>query len=297
MSLDIHQTSPGSAGSRVAVTGAGGLLGNAICSRLRSRALPLHTSELDFRHPERIREALAALAPSAVINCAAYTAVDLAESDQDACYQVNAAAVQRLALATRDLGIPLVQISTDYVFCETPLRRPLLESDPVAPKGIYADSKYQGELACAANPRHLIVRTCGLYGQPPQTSSRNFVLTMLRLAKERPTLRVVNDQQCCPTYAIHLAAAVEYMLDMGATGIYHVVNHDGVTWYQFAKAIFETAGLPTEVIPIRSEEYAAPAPRPAYSVLDIGRYQALSGPEMPTCLDAVRQFLKNELAI
>lgn len=281
--------------ARIAVTGAGGLLGHALCSQLGSRALPIRTAQLDFRHPERVRKQVLAMAPQAVINCAAYTAVDLAESDQDTCFRVNSESVKQLALATQELAIPLVQISTDYVFCNSPLRRPLSETDPVAPRGVYAESKYQGELASQLNPQHLIVRTCGLYGRPPQESSRNFVLTMLRLAKDRPTLRVVDDQQCSPTYAIELASAVIHLLDRRAAGIYHVVNREGVTWCQFAKAIFEFAGLNNEVIPIRSEEYAAPAPRPAYSVLDVQKYASLSGPAMSTCLKAVRSFLATEL--
>ena len=160
-----------------------------------------------------VLETLRRLAPRAVIHCAAYTQVDQAETDAARCRAVNVTAVESLAEACRELDCPLVQISTDYLFAGSPgsagrggktTRR--------RPQGVYAVTKFEGERAAAAWPKHLIVRTCGLYARPSHLAARNFVKTILRLARTQPKLRVVDDQQCTPSYVPHVARAIVYLL-------------------------------------------------------------------------------------
>ena len=190
-----------------------------------------------------------------MIHCAAYTQVDQAETDAARCRAVNVTAVESLAEACRELDSPLVQISTDYLFAGSPaVGRPWREDDPPVPKGVYAVTKFEGERAAAAWSKHLIVRTCGLYARPSQDDlgykvpARNFVKTILRLARTQPKLRVVDDQWCTPTYVPHLARAIVYLLGThGAApapwGTYHVTNRGGTTWCGFAREIVRLAGL------------------------------------------------------
>ncbi len=280
--------------SRVLVTGARGLLGSCLCDLLGPRAIPVGSQEFDLLQVDRLSSFIRGLNPDAVVNCAAYTAVDLAEKDALRCSTINRDAVSVLAETTAALGIPLVQISTDYVFGGPPPtpNRPWVETDPVSPAGVYARSKFEGELAATANPDHIIVRTCGLYGLPPQSTSRNFVLTMLKLAQDRPTLKVVCDQICSPTAAKELAPAILHLLDTNAHGIFHVVNDGGTSWYEFARAIFRCRGLTTAVEPISTAEYNAPAPRPSYSVLDIEKYRRTGGPSLSHWERALQEFLQ-----
>ena len=280
--------------SRILVTGARGLLGSCLCDLLGPRAVPVGSRECDLLELDRLAAVIRGLSPDAVINCAAYTAVDLAEKDALRCSAINRDAVSVLAETTAALGIPLVQISTDYVFGGPPPtpERPWIETDPVSPAGVYARSKFEGELAAAANPHHTIVRTCGLYGLPPQSTSRNFVLTMLKLAQDRPTLKVVRDQVCSPTSATELAPAILHLLETNAHGIFHVVNEGGTSWYEFARAIFRCRGLTTAVEPISTAEYNAPAPRPSYSVLDIEKYRRTGGPPLSHWESAIQAFLQ-----
>jgi dTDP-4-dehydrorhamnose reductase len=237
------------------------------------------------------------LQPAAVINCAAYTQVDKAESEPEKCRAVNAVAVEHLARACGKLDCPLVQISTDYVFgAARPDPRPWTEHDPPSPQGVYAQTKFEGERAAAGHPKrkHLIVRTCGLYARPSDPRATNFVKTMLRLGAARPEVRVVADQLCTPTYVPHLARAILFLLDHGGAsvpwGIYHVTSTGAATWHEFAVEIFRLAGLPVAVRPITTADYAAPAPRPSYSVLDTAAYHRLGGPPMPDWRSALVEY-------
>ena len=290
---DLKEHAIGNKHQRVLVTGASGLLGSHLCGLLGERAIAVGSRDLDLLQIDRIRDFVLQMNPDSLVNCAAYTAVDLAEKDSERCTAINRDAVAALAEVTSQLGIPFVQISTDYVFGgAAPIDRlPRRETDPVAPAGVYAISKYEGELAAARNPRHLVVRTCGLYGIPSQPSGRNFVLTMLKLAQDRPTLRVVSDQECSPTFVAELAPAVLHLLESNASGTFHVVNEGGTTWHAFAEAIFRIRGVQVRVDPISSAEYNAPAARPAYSVLDIEKYRRTGGPPLSHWEDALRDFL------
>jgi dTDP-4-dehydrorhamnose reductase len=278
---------------RIAVTGAEGQLGSELCRQLGGCAMGLDVPALDLADGKSVRAALADLRPDALINTAAYTKVDKAEKEIDLCWAINARGVGRLAEVCRELDCPLVQISTDYVFGGDAARRtPYRESDQPGPQGVYARSKLEGERLAAGWAKHFIVRTCGLYGPAAPRSGGNFVATMLRLGRQRGRLRVVADQYCTPTYVPHLARAICFLLDSGAFGLYHVVNAGATTWHDFAAEIFRQAGLAVSLEPIGTAEYGAPAPRPAYSVLDTSKYHSLPGaPPMPAWQEALAEYL------
>ena len=280
---------------RIAVTGSGGQLGSELCRQLGSRALGLDLPALDLTDGRSVHATMRNLRPGALINAAAYTKVDQAEDEPDLCRAINARGVLYLAGFCRRFDCPLVQISSDYVFCGDSARRtPYREYDPPDPRGIYARSKWEGELYAARWARHLIVRTCGLYGPAAPRSAGNFVATMLRLGRQGKQLRVVADQHCTPTYVPHLARAICFLLDSGAYGLYHVVNGGVTTWHDFAAEIFRQAALPVSLEPITTAQYGALAPRPAYSVLATGKYHALPGaPPMPTWQEALAEYLRS----
>jgi dTDP-4-dehydrorhamnose reductase len=281
---------------QILVTGAYGQLGRELCAQLGPRALGIDCDTLDLADGPGILRTVAQLRPELVINCAAYTQVDKAEAEADRCRVVNAAAVGHLAEACRQAGSVLVQISTDYVFCGNAERgRPHRESDQPVPQGVYAISKHEGEQAAARCPRHLIVRTCGLYARPSHQQAANFVKTMLRLGAGGGELRIVADQQCTPTYVPHLARAILFLAGVAdgrpaPWGVYHVVNRGATTWHDFAAEIFRLAGMAVRLVPITAAEYGSAAPRPAYSVLDTAKYHALGGPEMPTWQAALAEY-------
>ena len=277
---------------KTAVTGARGQLGFALGQLLGDAAWPLSADTMDLRNPRQIRDVLQSCRPRVVINCGAYTAVDAAETDTSQCFAINSEAVKTLVEVTTSLDCSLVQISTDYVFgAEVGPGRPYCETDPVAPQGVYARSKAAAEQSVRQHPQHLIIRTCGLYGPSLSRGGSNFVNTMLRLGKERPSVRVVDDQTCCPTYVAELAPAILHLIQTRNWGTYHVVNRQALSWCELAHEIFRLARLPCEVIPISSEEFGALAPRPRYSALDVSKYVATAGPPLSTCREALAQYL------
>jgi dTDP-4-dehydrorhamnose reductase len=252
------------------VLGAAGQLGRDLCPRLPGDVVPLTRAQIDLRDAEGLRSLLAAQRPDVVVNCAAYNFVDRAESEPEAAFAVNAWAVRQLALICADLDCTLVQFSTDYVFgLDESRTTPLAESDAPGPVSVYGLSKlageYQARSLCA---RHVVLRTCGLYGVwGSGGKGGNFVETMLRLAGQGQPLRVVDDQTCTPTYTADLAAATVALLATSATGLFHLTSAGGCTWHEFARTIFELAGVAAHLTPVASAERAAPARRPRYSVL------------------------------
>lgn len=279
---------------RIAVTGAGGQLGSELCRQLAGRAAALERPDFDITDQIAVAETLKRLRPRAVINTAAYTQVDRAEDEPGPCQKVNAEGVGFLAQVCRELQVPLVQISTDYVFgLDANRTKPYREDDPPGPQGVYARSKLAGEAAARSWQQHIIVRTCGLFGLPgPKKSASNFVDTMLRLAREGKHLRVLADQHCTPSYVPHVARAVLFLLEGRHFGTYHVVNGGATNWHGFACEIFRLAGLAPSIERITTAEYGARAPRPACSVLDTSKYHALGGPPMPNWQDALAEYLR-----
>lgn len=261
----------------IVVTGATGQLGTAVRALLGDGATYLGRADLDLADPASVRPVLDALRPDLVLNCAAYTAVDAAEDDEDTAYRVNAESVAVLAEGSAALGARLVTYSTDYVFDGTK-EAAYVESDPPNPINAYGRTKLAGELAAlAADPEALVIRTSWvLSGTHP-----NFAATMLRLIEAGP-VRVVDDQRGHPTLADDLAAGTLAALDAGATGLLHLTN-DGVTsWCGLAREVAAMAGLdPARVEAITTAEYPTPARRPANSVLDSERLDELGVDRLP----------------
>lgn len=259
---------------RILVTGAAGQLGREL-QRLAARKAPHNdyvftdAAQLDICDRDAVRRAVAGLHPGAIVNCAAYTDVERAESEPDAADRVNRLAAGYLAEAAEATGATLFHISTDYVF-DGRQCRPYDEQAPTAPLGVYGRTKRAGERAVAESGcRHLIFRTAWLYSE----HGRNFLKTMLRLTAERDRLQVVCDQTGTPTWAADLARAIFDRIESGdyreAQGIYHFSDEGACSWYDFAVEIAAAAGRDRcRIVPCRTEEYPTRAERPAYSVLD-----------------------------
>lgn len=263
---------------KYAVLGAAGQLGRELCERLSGEVAALTREQIDLARPETVRRVLEELRPEVFLNCAAFNYVDRAETEAAAAFAVNAHGVRELALACRDLDCTLVHFSTDHVFGLDPDRcAPYAESDLPGPINVYGVSKLAGEyLLRSCCPKHFVIRTCGLYGvRGSGGKGGNFVETMLRLAQAGKPLRVVADQVCTPTYAHDLAYAVVGLIATMRYGLYHLTNAGACSWYEFARTIFEIEHLAVDLTPITSAAYAAPARRPAYSVLSTSRYESL----------------------
>lgn len=280
---------------RVLVTGAGGQLGRALQATAPAgiALLALDRAALDISDAAAVAARVREAAPDLVINAAAYTAVDKAESDAEAARRINAEAPGHLATAAAAAGARFVHVSTDFVFdgaCGSPYR----PDHPTAPLGVYGATKLAGEQAVRmAHPGALIVRTAWVYGD----TGHNFVRTMLRLMAEREEVRVVADQIGTPTYAAGLARALWALDAAGATGIHHWTDSGAASWYDFAVAIQEEAlvlGLlarAVPVIPIATSAYPTPARRPAYSILDKSAAVALVGGPAPHWRVHLRKML------
>ena len=251
--------------------------------------------ELDITDRQAVYDYIEAHSISIVVNCAAFTAVDRAESDPELCDLLNNVAPGYLAEAVESVGGTMIQVSTDYVFdgCG---HRPYLEDDPARPQTVYGRTKLEGEEAvirtCAGS---MVVRTAWLYS----TFGNNFVKTMLRLGKERETLGVVLDQVGSPTYARDLAAFILTAIDKGIVpGVYHYTNEGVCSWYDFTRAIHRIAGIEEKnckVSPIHTEDYPVPAPRPHYSVLDKQKVKDTYGIDIPWWEDSLKDCLKELL--
>ena len=281
---------------RILITGGRGMLAHAFTQVLAARgvtATVVGRQELDIANPIDVGLAMADLKPSLVINCAAYTKVDLAEKERDAANAANGRGPGLLAAQCRHHGAALVHFSTDYVF-DGRFTRPLRPSDPCNPQSAYGKSKFMGEqnIQKHAPDRWLIARTAWLYGP----NGPNFVQTMLNVARAGKPLRVVNDQVGSPTYTFDLAAATLDLLDRGAAGIWHVANAGQTTWFDFAAAIFEEWGLSPDLQPTTSAQWKATKPdsatRPAYSVFDLEPLHRLLGRPMRGWRDALRDYRK-----
>lgn len=277
----------------IAVFGANGQLGHALERVAAARdisVISFDRESADITEPALVTDALERVGQSLVINAAAYTAVDRAESEPDRAFAINRDGARILAEACANIGLPFIHVSTDYVFDGTK-RTPYVEDDPVAPVSVYGRSKEEGERAVLeVCPHAMIFRTSWVFG----VEGANFVKTMLRLGAERPVLRVVNDQFGCPTFADDLAAGIIAAAARYEPGLYHLAGTGHTTWYNFARTIFEGRKAP-EIEPITTAEYPTPARRPANSVLDCTRAHTTLGVELPHWKDALQRMLK-ELA-
>lgn len=255
------------------VLGSAGQLGRDLLALLPDDTVGLTRSDAELTDAVRLRACLEAHRPDRVINCAAYNLVDRAESEPQTAFGVNAWAVRSLAEFCRDLDATLIHFSTDYVFGLDAARQvPWKESDAPGPVSAYGLSKLTGEywvrMIC---PKHFVIRTCGLYGLWGQGGKGgNFVETMLRIAGQGKPLRVVNDQRCCPSFTCDVARASLALNESNRFGLYHLTNAGDCSWFEFAAEIFRQTRLKADLSPITSAEFAAPARRPHYSVLDNG---------------------------
>jgi dTDP-4-dehydrorhamnose reductase len=282
---------------RFLVTGQNGQVVTALAERAPEgvEVLTLGRPELDLADPDSIRAAFDGETADVVINAAAYTAVDKAEEEPDLVYRINGEGAGLVADLARELGSPVIQLSTDYVY-DGSLDRPYREDDPTGPLGVYGRSKLMGEEAvAAANPRHAILRTAWVYSP----FGANFVKTMLRLGETRDEVRVVGDQRGAPTSAHDIADAIfrvslKMLAEPGPEdyGVFHLTGDGEATWAEFAQAIFSEAQAfgrkPVRVTPITTAEYPTPARRPANSRLDGALLERVYGVRLPLWRDSLK---------
>ena len=296
----------------ILVTGANGQLGNEM--RLVSKSANDHytftdvvevegveTTLLDITDAEAVRRMVKEKGIGCIVNCAAYTNVDKAESDEALCRKLNADAPRILAEAMKEVNGLLVQISTDYVFGGDPYNTPCREEQKGTPTGVYGQTKLEGEKSIeAVGCDYVIIRTAWLYSE----FGRNFVKTMLNLTATRPKLNVVFDQAGTPTYAYDLAEAIKTVLadyekecpeaGYGKKGIYHFSNEGVCSWFDFTKKIAELAGnTACDIQPCHSDEFPSPVKRPAYSVLDKTKIKETFGVKVPYWTDSLKVCMKN----
>ncbi|OYW24417.1 MAG: dTDP-4-dehydrorhamnose reductase [Planctomycetales bacterium 12-60-4] len=276
-----------------AVIGAAGQLGSELMRVLGDAAIPLGHADIELTDPARISTALDGGSLGCVINCAAYNLVDRAEAEPEAAFAVNAFGVRNLARWCGTHDVPLLHVSTDYVFgLDAERSVPYGVDDPTGTVSAYGASKLAGENFVRSHcARHWVVRTCGLYGRNAARGKGNFVETMLRLGRERPELRIVADQVCTPTSAADLANALAALVKTEDYGVYHATNACGCSWFDFASEIFQCASLTPVLKPITAAAYGAAARRPAYSVLDYTRLTDVCGYKMRPWQEALREYI------
>lgn len=292
---------------KVLITGAAGQVGSELVKLAPAdfEVVGYNSSELDITNAQQVQQIVAEQAPALIINAAAYTAVDKAESDAERAYAVNETGVKNLAGAALVIGIPVFHISTDYVFDGT-ATEPYKETDPVGPTGVYGASKLAGEQVLArSGVKHIILRTSWVFG----AEGNNFVKTMLRLGKERDTLGVVADQHGCPTSAASIANVLWQLAQKYTAegelpwGIYHFSNTPATTWYGFACEIFKqavAAGVLEKapvVNPIKTSDYPTPAKRPAWSVMDCSKMERVMVLNIPCWECQLSKIIKMNFSI
>ena len=275
---------------KVLVTGVGGQLGWEVVRVLQERGIPcrgVDVQDFDLTDGEAVKAYVTDYNPDVIVHCAAYTAVDKAESEPEVCALVNGDGTMNMVRAALHVGARMVYISTDYVFSgegEEPWR----EDDPYHPQNVYGLSKVQGETAVRSlMKRYYLIRTSWVYG----IHGRNFVRTMLRLGQEKAQVRVVDDQVGGPTYAADLARVICDLIATDQYGIYHVANEGYVSWAEFASMIMEKSHRKCEVIPVPTSEYPTPARRPLNSRLSMEKLREAGIAPMPSVEDALERFL------
>ncbi|MDD3408197.1 MAG: dTDP-4-dehydrorhamnose reductase, partial [Methanobacteriaceae archaeon] len=249
---------------RILITGASGMLGHDLQRTLKNHELILYNSKnLDITNKNLVSEKINEMKPDILINSAAYTNVDDCETNYEEAHKVNALGPKNLATVCKDLKIPLVHISTDYVF-DGKKTEPLKENDNLGPQTAYGKTKLEGEqFIQKILDEYFIIRTAWLYG----CEGNNFVKTMLNLSKSHNEINVVNDQIGSPTFTYDLAKGISEIIKTDKYGVYHLTNSGSCSWYEFSKEIFKLANINVKVTPVTTEEFPRPAPRPKYSVL------------------------------
>lgn len=276
---------------RILVTGAAGLLGGAVVAEAGSRehvVVALARTNLDVTDVDAVRAAVTRAAPEVVVNCAAYTAVDRAESEPERAMAVNRDGARNVAAAAAAVGAVAMYVSTDYVF-DGAKRTPYLPDDPTGPLSTYGRTKLDGERATtAAAPQHMVVRTSWLYGD-----GQGFVPAILRRGRAGGTLSVVDDQEGRPTWAPRAAEAIMDLLERGARGVWHVAGGGTCTWLELATEALRLAGVDSLIEPVSTEKFGAAAARPPYSVMDLTATERLLGRTTTHWRDDLSRFLEN----
>lgn len=276
---------------RVFVTGVKGQLGYDVMNELEKQGLEgigVDIDEMDITDADQVNKVIKEAAPDAVIHCAAYTAVDAAEDNEEICRKVNAQGTENIAKVCEELDIKMMYISTDYVF-NGQGERPWEPDDEREPLNVYGQTKYEGELAIEEHVKKFFtVRIAWIFG----VNGKNFIKTMLNLGKTHDHLTVVNDQTGSPTYTYDLARLLVDMIQTDKYGRYHATNEGICTWYEFACEIFKQAGMNVFVAPVSSDEYPAKAKRPSNSRMDKSKLTANGFTPLPTWQDALSRYLK-----
>ena len=276
---------------KIIVTGCNGQLGRAVNEYYKNAAdisfVNTDVAEMEITDIDAVMKMAREVNPYAIINCAAHTAVDACESQYEKAFAINAIGARNLAIASRETGAKLVHISTDYVF-DGKGTRPYVETDPTNPMGAYGSTKLAGEeFVKAFADRWFILRTAWLYGD-----GKNFAKTMLRLSETHDEVRVVGDQFGSPTSTVELTKAIDALLFTENYGLFHATCEGSCCWADFAKEVFRLAGKDTHVEAITTEEYGAPAPRPAYSVLDNRMFRLTTDFSFADWHDAIAAYMK-----
>lgn len=275
---------------KILITGSNGMLGHDLIEVLKDKhELLLTTSKtLDITDGDSVMDFIVKSNPDIVINSAAYTDVDGCESNPDLAYNVNGEGVKNLALACREVDCPLVHISTDYVF-NGQNDRPWVEDDEIGPISIYGKSKLEGEEHIKEIlEKYFIVRTAWLYG----VNGRNFPRTMLELAQNHSEITVVYDEVGTPTYTPDLAKGISELIETDYYGTYHLTNSGNCSWCEFARYIFEVADVDVNVIPVTASEFARPAPRPSYSVLENRNWVENGFEPLRNYKEAIKEYIE-----
>lgn len=276
---------------RILVTGVKGQLGYDVVNELEKRghtAIGVDVEEMDITDAAAVEKEMKADSLDAVIHCAAYTAVDAAEDNRELCMRVDAEGTRNIARVCRELDLKMMYISSDYVF-DGEGERPWEPDDARNPLNVYGESKYQGELAVEEYlDRYFIVRIAWVFG----VNGKNFIKTMLNLAKTHDEINVVNDQTGSPTYTYDLAVLLADMVETEKYGRYHATNEGLCTWYEFAKEIFSQAGVDVKVNPVTSGEFPAKAKRPHNSRMDKSRLTENGFTPLPAWQDALKRYLE-----
>jgi len=285
---------------KILLIGADGQLGTDIQKVIdRSELIPLTISDIDVTDKDSVSMAINKYRPDVVINTAAYTDVDGCEDHKEDAFAVNAVGVKNLCLACKENDAVLAHISTDYVF-DGKKRKPYVETDPPNPGNVYGISKLAGEEYVRSMLRkYFLIRTCGLYGVAGclGKGGRNFIESMLKLAKQKPVIRVVGDQVVSPTYTLDLARKIDQLIRTEHYGLYHIANKGSCNWYEFAKKIFELTGTKVKVESATTEEFKAKAKRPAFSALDNSNLRKIELDDLRTWDKALEAYLEEKKRI
>lgn len=277
---------------KVLITGANGQLGKELVELFTAKGFEVYgfgRDKMDITNQTQVQEVISTLKPNIVLHSAAHTQVDLAESEPEQAFSINAYGTRNVAVAAEAVGAKLVYVSTDYVFDGT-ADEPYNEFSPTSPLGVYGKSKLAGEqFVRDLHSKFFIVRTSWVYGK----HGANFVKTMLKLGEERKEISVVADQIGCPTYTLDLANAILELVDTEKYGVYHISNSGSCSWYEFAKAIFENTDLDIKVIQCTTLDFPRVAARPAYSVLEHMSIKLNDFTPMRSWQEGLLSFLKH----